>query len=120
MPGVDKGIDMTNKKLPCLILALIALASLNVQSTSVLAQSTGATDPSFEKLAKELYPKAKKEGSLVVYTIWDIEHMRSILAAYNKRFPDINTSYWQGTRSEIIARTLDRISRRPEKHRCDS
>ena len=106
MPGVEKEIDVTNKKLPCLILALIALASLNIDSKSVLAQSTRATDPSFEKLAKELYPKAKKEGSLVVYTIWDIEHIRSILTAYNKRFPDIKTSYWQGTRSEIIARTL--------------
>ena len=35
--------------------------------------------------------------------------MRSILAVYNKRFPDINTTYWQGTRSEIIARTLPNI-----------
>ncbi len=66
----------------------------------------GNSDPRFEKLAKGLYPKAKQEGSLVVYTIWDIDHIRSILAAFNKRFPDINTTYWQGTRSEIITRTL--------------
>mgnify|MGYP003694527977 CR=1 FL=1 len=28
------------------------------------------------------------------------------LDVFNKRFPGINTTYWQGTRSEIIARTL--------------
>lgn len=71
-----------------------------------LGQSKADSDPRFEKLAKELYPKAKQEGSLIVYTIWDVEHIRSILAVFNKRFPGINTSYWQGTRSEIITRTL--------------
>jgi len=43
---------------------------------------------------------------LGVYTIWDVEHIKSILDVFNKRFPGINTTYWQGTRSEIIARTL--------------
>ena len=64
------------------------------------------TDPRFEKLAKELYPKAKQEGALVIYTIWDVEHIRSIIDAFNKQFPGLNPTYWQGTRSEIIARTL--------------
>src|ERR1041384_123246 len=64
------------------------------------------TDPRFEKLAKDLYPKAKQEGSLVIYTIWDVEHIKSILDVFNKRFAGINTTYWQGTRSEIITRTL--------------
>ena len=71
-----------------------------------LAQTSSETDPRFEKLAKELYPKAKQENALVVYTIWDVEHIRYILGVFNKRFPGINTTYWQGTRSEIIARTL--------------
>ena len=71
-----------------------------------MAQGGSDTDPRFEKLAKDLYPKAKQEGALVVYTIWDIEHIKSILDVFNKRFPGINTTYWQGTRSEIIARTL--------------
>jgi len=71
-----------------------------------LAQSGSNSDPRFEKLAKDLYPKARQEGALVVYTIWDVEHVRSILDVFNKRFPGITTTYWQGTRSEIIARTL--------------
>lgn len=70
------------------------------------AQSGTATDPRFEKLATDLYPKAKQEGALVVYTIWDVEHIRFILAGFNKRFPGINTTYWQGGRSEIMTRTL--------------
>ncbi|HEX9452884.1 MAG TPA: extracellular solute-binding protein [Candidatus Binatia bacterium] len=97
---------MTFQKNRFLVLALIALVFLNIDLRRAFAQSGGNTDPRFEKLAKDLYPKAKQEGSLVVYTIWDVEHIRSILAAFNKRFPDINATYWQGTRSEIIARTL--------------
>jgi ABC-type Fe3+ transport system substrate-binding protein len=89
-------------KWPC----VAALLALVLNSASAPAQTKLETDPQFEKLAKELYPKAKQEGALVVYTIWDVEHVRSILDVFSKRFPGINTTYWQGTRSEIIARTL--------------
>ena len=106
LPVVDKENSVTHRSIRFLFLALVALIALSAESKRADAQSSGATDPRFEKLAKDLYPKAKKEGSLVIYTIWDVEHIRSILAVFNKRFPDINTSYWQGTRSEIIARTL--------------
>jgi iron(III) transport system substrate-binding protein len=103
---VEQEDMMTNKKHRFLALALIALITLTVNVEYALAQSGGDVDARFEKLAKDLYPKAKQEASLVVYTIWDVEHIRSILAVFNKRFPGINTTYWQGTRSEIIARTL--------------
>ena len=86
-----------------LILIFAGLLLVACSVDRALAQNV---DARFEKLSKELYPKAKQEGSLVVYTIWDIEHVRSILDVFNKRFPGINTTYWQGTRSEIIARTL--------------
>jgi ABC-type Fe3+ transport system substrate-binding protein len=85
---------------------IAGLIVLVLNGAPVPAQTKVETDARFEKLAKDLYPKAKQEGSLVVYTIWDVEHIRSILDVFNKRFPGINTSYWQGTRSEIIARTL--------------
>ncbi len=87
------------------LLWALAIASAMLGGAAVRGAAQG-TDPRFEKLAKDLYPKAKQEGALVVYTIWDVEHVRSILAAFNKRFPGIETTYWQGTRSEIIARTL--------------
>jgi len=85
------------------VLTILILLALVICAGLARAQGT---DPRFEKLAKELYPKAKQEAALVVYTIWDVEHVRSILAAFNKRFPGINTTYWQGTRSEIITRAL--------------
>jgi ABC-type Fe3+ transport system substrate-binding protein len=85
---------------------ILFLVLLSLRGGIALAQGSSDTDPRFEKLAKDLYPKAKQEGALVVYTIWDVEHVRSILDVFNKRFPGINTTYWQGTRSEIIARTL--------------
>src|SRR5438874_2860117 len=92
---------MTSRQVLTLILVLFSLGG-----GIALAQGGSDTDPRFEKLAKDLYPKAKQEGALVVYTIWDVEHIRSILDVFNKRFSGINTSYWQGTRSEIITRTL--------------
>jgi len=88
------------------VFAVIVLELLALNGAVALAQTKMETDPRFEKLAKDLYPKAKQEGALVVYTIWDVEHIKSILDVFNKRFPGINTTYWQGTRSEIIARTL--------------
>lgn len=106
LPVVEKEEMVTNKKHRFFALALIALVSVNIGLEFASAQSGGNTDPRFEKLAKDLYPKAKQEGALVVYTIWDVEHIRSILAVFNKRFPGIDTTYWQGTRSEIIARTI--------------
>ena len=71
-----------------------------------IAQARPESDPRFEKLAKEFYPKAKQEGALVVYTVWDVDHIRSLTEAFSKRFPGINTSYWQATRSEVTTRTL--------------
>jgi hypothetical protein len=82
---------------------MFALASTN---QFALAQARPETDPRFEKLAKVFYPKAKQEGALVVYTVWDVDHIRSLTEAFSKRFPGINTSYWQATRSEVTTRTL--------------
>jgi iron(III) transport system substrate-binding protein len=94
---------MMAKRQRCLVFAVFALMAVALVGNRATAQSV---DPGFEKLAKDLYPKAKQEGALVVYTIWDVDHIRSILEVFNKRFPGINTTYWQGTRSEIIARTI--------------
>jgi hypothetical protein len=71
-----------------------------------MAQARPESDPRFEKLAKEFYPKAKQEGALVVYTVWDVDHIRLLLDGFSKRFPGIKTSYWQATRSEVTTRTL--------------
>ena len=81
--------------LKTMLLAIVTLVILVVLASNdfSLAQTGSETDPRFEKLAKDLYPKAKQEGALVVYTIWDVEHIRFILTAFNKRFPGINTTY---------------------------
>ena len=95
---------MANKKLLLSLLSVIVALGLTHQPAIVQAQSE--TDPRFEKLAKEFYPKAKQEGALVVYTVWDVDHIRVLSEAFSKRFPGINTSYWQATRSEVTTRTL--------------
>src|SRR5215470_10179663 len=95
---------MPNKKLSVLLLSLIAVLALT--SERLIAQARPESDPRFENVAKELYPKAKQEGALVVYTVWDVDHIRSLTGAFSKRFPGISTTYWQATRSELMTRTL--------------
>ena len=95
---------MPNKKLLLSLLSMVAV--LVFTNGFAIAQAQPETDPRFEKLAKEFYPKAKQEGALVVYTVWDVDHIRSLSDAFRKRFPGINTSYWQATRSEVTTRTL--------------
>jgi len=67
---------------------------------------TAAAEAAFQKVAKELYPKAQKEGALIVYSVWDVEHFRVITEAFTKRFPGIKAIYWQGRNPEIVTRVL--------------
>ena len=46
------------------------------------AAATAAAAKAFEKVSAELYPKAKQEGNLVVYSVWDVEHLRIITEAF--------------------------------------
>jgi iron(III) transport system substrate-binding protein len=73
------------------------------------AGSTNATataKKAFERASEELYPKAKQEGNLVVYSVWDVEHLRVITDAFMKRYPGIKATYWQGRNPEIVTRVL--------------
>jgi iron(III) transport system substrate-binding protein len=95
---------MLTKILLFFVLALAPLPSFN--DSAVAAQARVESDARFVKLAKEIYPKAKQEGALVVYSVWDVDHIRALTGAFSKRFPGINASYWQATRSEVTTRTL--------------
>jgi iron(III) transport system substrate-binding protein len=95
---------MPNKKTLLSLLSLVAVLWLD--DKAAIAQARPESDSRFEKLAKEFYPRAKQEAALVVYTVWDIDHIRSLTDAFRKRFPGINTAYWQATRSEVTTRTL--------------
>jgi hypothetical protein len=76
-------------------------------SVKAAAQNeTAAAEAAFQKLAKELYPQAQKEGALIVYSVWDVEHLRVITEAFAKRFPGIKTTYWQARNPEIVTRVL--------------
>ncbi|MBF8254826.1 MAG: extracellular solute-binding protein family 1 [Deltaproteobacteria bacterium] len=76
------------------------------------AAQTAAPSPTakaaqaFDKVSKELYPKAKQEGNLIIYSVWDVEHLRAITDAFMKRYPGIKTTYWQGRNPEIVTRVL--------------
>ena len=67
---------------------------------------TAAAEAAFQKLAKEVYPKAQKEGALIIYSVWDVDHLRAITDAFMKRYPGIKATYWQGRNPEIVTRVL--------------
>jgi iron(III) transport system substrate-binding protein len=70
------------------------------------ANATAAAAKAFEKVSAELYPKAKQEGNLIVYSVWDVEHLKVITDAFMKRYPGIKATYWQGRNPEIVTRAL--------------
>ena len=70
------------------------------------AGATATAKKAFEKASQDLYPKAKQEGNLIVYSVWDVEHLRVITDAFMKRYPGIKATYWQGRNPEIVTRVL--------------
>ena len=68
--------------------------------------ATAAAAKAFEKVSAELYPKAKQEANLIVYSVWDVEHLKVITDAFMKRYPGIKATYWQGRNPEIVTRAL--------------
>ena len=68
--------------------------------------ATAKAAQAFEKVGKELYPKAMQEGNLIIYSVWDVEHLRAITDAFMKRYPGIKVTYWQGRNPEIVTRVL--------------
>ena len=68
--------------------------------------ATANAAKAFEKVSQELYPKAKQEGNLIIYSVWDVEHLRAITDAFMKKYPGIKTTYWQGRNPEIVTRVL--------------
>ena len=70
------------------------------------AAATATAAKAFAQASAELYPKAKQEGNLIVYSVWDVEHLKVITDAFMKRYPGIKATYWQGRNPEIVTRAL--------------
>jgi iron(III) transport system substrate-binding protein len=70
------------------------------------ASATAQAAKAFAAVSAELYPKAKQEGNLIVYSVWDVEHLKIITEAFMKRYPGIKATYWQGRNPEIVTRAL--------------
>jgi iron(III) transport system substrate-binding protein len=70
------------------------------------AGATATAAKAFAKASAELYPKAKQEGNLIVYSVWDVEHLKVVTDAFMKRYPGIKATYWQGRNPEIVTRAL--------------
>jgi iron(III) transport system substrate-binding protein len=77
-----------------------------VKKEAGTAAATAAAGKAFEKVSAELYPKAKQEGNLIVYSVWDVEHLRVVTDAFMKRYPGIKATYWQARNPEIVTRAL--------------
>jgi iron(III) transport system substrate-binding protein len=70
------------------------------------SNATANAAKAFEKVSQELYPKARQEGNLIIYSVWDVEHLRVITDAFVKKYPGIKATYWQGRNPEIVTRVL--------------
>ena len=81
-------------------------AGEKVVPKAAATNATANAAKAFEKVSKELYPKAQQEGNLIVYSVWDVEHLRIITDAFMKRYPGIKATYWQGTNPNIVTRVL--------------
>lgn len=77
-----------------------------VKSETGSVAATANAAKAFARVSAELYPKAKQEGNLVVYSVWDVEHLKVITEAFMKRYPGIKATYWQGRNPEIVTRAL--------------
>jgi len=88
-----------------LLAVVVSIFSVTVALGSV-ALAASATDDVYTKTTSALYEKAKQEGALVVYSVWDVEHIVAILGAFSKRYPGIKTNYWQGRNPEIVTRVM--------------
>lgn len=73
---------------------------------AAVPNATANAAKAFDAVSKELYPKAKQEGNLIIYSVWDVEHLRAISDAFMKRYPGIKATYWQGRNPEIVTRVL--------------
>lgn len=80
-----------------------------VKSESSSAAATAKAAKAFAQVSAELYPKAKQEGNLIVYSVWDVEHLRVITEAFTKRYPGIKATYWQARNPEIVTRVLTEL-----------
>jgi iron(III) transport system substrate-binding protein len=81
-------------------------AAPKADSKPAAPSATASAARAFEKVSKELYPKAKQEGNLIIYSVWDVEHLRVITDAFTKRYPGIKATYWQARNPEIVTRVL--------------
>jgi ABC-type Fe3+ transport system substrate-binding protein len=77
-----------------------------VKKETASAGATAQAAKAFAAVSAELYPKAKQEGNLIVYSVWDVEHLKIITEAFMKRYPGIKATYWQGRNPEIVTRAL--------------
>ena len=92
-----------------LMAVAVSILSVLVAFGSVALAAAPAGDENFNKISAGLYEKAKQEGGLIVYSVWDVEHIVKILEAFSKRFPGIKTTYWQGRNPEIVTRVLTEL-----------
>jgi iron(III) transport system substrate-binding protein len=91
------------KKALVLAVVLVALGA-GLAGTAFAQAKTSAER--FEALSKELYPKAQKEGALIVYSQADVEDIVRLTDGFSKQFPGIKVDYWQSESAQIVTRVL--------------
>jgi iron(III) transport system substrate-binding protein len=78
------------------------------QTITTLSQQIGQYTglPGAELYSGEgaLYQKAKQEGSVVMYSIWDVPDLNAMAQGFQKRYPGIQTQFISLRNPEIVTR----------------
>lgn len=68
----------------------------------VLALSTVALGDTFAESAAERVEKAKKEGAVNFYFVWNLPHGQAVAKAFNKKFPSIKVNLYRSGGSSMV------------------
>ena len=78
-----------------------------------VSNATANAAKAFDTVSKELYPKAKQEGNLIVYSVWDVEHLKVITDAFMKTLSGNQGNLLAGAKPGNRHPCFDGVSGRP-------
>jgi len=84
---------------------------LSISLDKLSQQLAGAKPPELFRGEWALYEKAKAEGKLIVYTVWDVTDITALLRGFQKRYPGIEVEYWSAKNPEIVTRVTEEFKR---------
>ncbi len=84
---------------------------------SVCIIFTGVPRVSFAQTSAERVEKAKKEGAVNFYFVWNLSHGQAVAKAFNKKFPSIKVNLYRSGGSSMVNKLV--IEAKTGRHDVD-